>query len=76
MGRLALAMSYQELLNLIYKECEVHGGLAGEEEIKREYSGDFDNVFPILRSLGYISDNCPAGSIRLTPAGWRAAKRV
>ena len=69
-------MSYQELLNLIYKECEAHGGLAGEEEIKREYGRDFDNDLSILRTLGYISDNCPVGSVRLTPAGCRAAKRV
>ena len=68
-------MSYQKLLNLIHKECEVHGGLAGEEEVKREYSGDFDNDLSVLRSLGYISDNCPVGSIRLSPAGWHAAER-
>jgi hypothetical protein len=73
MGR--LAMSHQELLKLIYKECQVHGGLSGADEVKRQYGGDFDNDFPILRSLGYISDNCPADSIRLTPAGWRAAER-
>jgi hypothetical protein len=68
-------MSHQELLKLIFKECQTHGGLAGADEVKRQYGGDFDNDFPILRSLGCISDNCPVGSIRLTPAGWRAAER-
>lgn len=67
-------MSYHDLLEIIHRECQAHGGLANEDEVKRQFGKGFDAEFRMLVQRGYFSKNAPVGSISLSPTGWRTAK--
>ena len=66
-------MTYHDLLKIIHRECQAHGGFADGEEIKRQYGKKYDVEFRILVQRGYIAKSAPIGSISLSPSGWRAA---
>jgi hypothetical protein len=66
-------MSRQKLLQIIMEEADA-SGFADGNKVKARYGDGFQETFIGLVRAGYIDNNCPVGSIALSPSGMRAAE--